>query len=52
MLNSQAEAHVLGVISDTHGLMRPEAIMALDGVETWIKQGIGQAATQFNGKEV
>jgi len=26
--------------------------LALQGVETWIKQGIGQASTQFNGKAV
>jgi uncharacterized protein len=35
----QEEAHVLGVISDTHGLMRPEAINALDGVNLIIHAG-------------
>jgi uncharacterized protein len=35
----QGDAHVLGVISDTHGLMRAEAIQALDGVEMIIHAG-------------
>jgi putative phosphoesterase len=39
MLKSQEDAHVLGVISDTHGLIRPEAIKALDGVEMIIHAG-------------
>jgi putative phosphoesterase len=39
MLKSQADAYVLGVISDTHGLIRPEAIKALDGVEMIIHAG-------------
>jgi uncharacterized protein len=39
MLKSQADAHVLGVISDTHGLIRPDAIKALDGVEMIIHAG-------------
>ncbi|MGZ3722151.1 MAG: aminoacyl-tRNA hydrolase [Bdellovibrionales bacterium] len=26
--------------------------LAIQGVETWVPQGIGQASTQFNGKEV
>jgi putative phosphoesterase len=36
---SQPEAHVLGVISDTHGLMRPEALDALAGVEQILHAG-------------
>jgi uncharacterized protein len=37
---SQATAaHLLGVISDTHGLMRLEAVKALEGVETIIHAG-------------
>jgi uncharacterized protein len=39
MLKSQEDAHVLGVISDTHGLIRSEAIKALDGVEMIIHAG-------------
>jgi uncharacterized protein len=35
----QEDAHVLGVISDTHGLMRLEAIRALDGVDMIIHAG-------------
>jgi putative phosphoesterase len=35
----QEDAHVLGVISDTHGLMRPEATSALDGVDMIIHAG-------------
>jgi uncharacterized protein len=31
--------HVIGVISDTHGLVRPEAIKALTGVERIIHAG-------------
>jgi putative phosphoesterase len=31
--------HLLGVISDTHGLVRPEAVKALEGVETIIHAG-------------
>jgi putative phosphoesterase len=31
--------HVIGVISDTHGLVRPEAIRALTGVEMIIHAG-------------
>jgi putative phosphoesterase len=34
-----ARAHRLGVISDTHGLVRPEAIAALEGVEMIIHAG-------------
>jgi predicted phosphodiesterase len=33
------EQHVLGVISDTHGLVRPEAIAALAGVERILHAG-------------
>ena len=39
MTKRQEDVHVLGVISDTHGLMRPEAIRALDGVEMIIHAG-------------
>jgi putative phosphoesterase len=38
-MKAQQDAHVLGVISDTHGLMRPEAIKALEGVEMIIHAG-------------
>ena len=38
-MKSQPDAHVLGVISDTHGLMRPEAIKALEGVKMIIHAG-------------
>jgi uncharacterized protein len=33
------EAHCLGVISDTHGLVRPEAVKALEGVDMIIHAG-------------
>jgi uncharacterized protein len=33
------EIHALGVISDTHGLVRPEAVKALEGVELIIHAG-------------
>jgi uncharacterized protein len=39
MTQSLAEAQVLGIIADTHGLMRPEAIDALSGVRTIIHAG-------------
>jgi hypothetical protein len=39
MMKLRKDAHVLGVISDTHGLMRPEAITALAGVEMIIHAG-------------
>jgi uncharacterized protein len=39
MTRLHEDAHVLGVISDTHGLMRPEAINALDGVNLIIHAG-------------
>jgi uncharacterized protein len=39
MTQSLEAAHVLGIISDTHGLMRPEAIEALNGVRTIIHAG-------------
>ena len=32
-------AHLIGVISDTHGLLRPEAVKALKGVELIIHAG-------------
>jgi putative phosphoesterase len=32
-------AHLIGVISDTHGLLRPEAVQALQGVELIIHAG-------------
>jgi putative phosphoesterase len=35
----QEDAHVLGVISDTHGLVRSEAIDALDGVNMILHAG-------------
>src|SRR5262245_48950005 len=31
--------HVLGVISDTHGLVRPEAVKSLEGAEMSIHAG-------------
>ncbi len=38
-------AHVVGVISDTHGLLRPEAVSALAGVERIIHAGdVGKRA--------
>jgi uncharacterized protein len=33
------QAHLIGVISDTHGLLRPEAIRALQGCELIIHAG-------------
>jgi uncharacterized protein len=39
MMKLQDDTHVLGIISDTHGLMRPEAISALEGVEMIIHAG-------------
>jgi putative phosphoesterase len=40
-----AGVHTLGVISDTHGLMRPEALAALAGVERIVHAGdIGDQA--------
>jgi putative phosphoesterase len=39
MVTSRREAHVLGIISDTHGLMRPEAVKALEGTEVIIHAG-------------
>lgn len=32
-------SHVLGLISDTHGLLRPEAVAALQGVESILHAG-------------
>ena len=31
--------HLIGVISDTHGLLRPQAVAALQGVELIIHAG-------------
>ncbi|HET7339901.1 MAG TPA: metallophosphoesterase family protein [Methylomirabilota bacterium] len=40
-----AGVHTLGVISDTHGLVRPQALAALAGVERIVHAGdIGEAA--------
>ena len=39
MASSVANACVVGVISDTHGLMRPEALTALAGVQHIIHAG-------------
>lgn len=39
MMKLQDDTHVLGIISDTHGLMRSEAINALEGVEMIIHAG-------------
>ncbi|MFT3774580.1 MAG: metallophosphoesterase family protein [Minicystis sp.] len=36
---SRGPEHIVGVISDTHGLIRPEAIAALAGVERIIHAG-------------
>jgi putative phosphoesterase len=33
------DTHVLGIISDTHGLVRPEAVKALEGAEMIIHAG-------------
>ena len=33
------QPHVIGVISDTHGLLRPEAVQALQGSELIIHAG-------------
>ena len=33
------QPHVIGVISDTHGLLRPEAVVALQGSELIIDAG-------------
>jgi len=37
--HEKTESHLLGVISDTHGLLRPEALKALEGVELIIHAG-------------
>ena len=38
------QPHVIGVISDTHGLLRPEAVEALQGSELIIHAGdVGKA---------
>lgn len=36
---SKSEKHVIGVIADTHGLLRPEAIEALQGVSLILHAG-------------
>ena len=33
------QPHIIGVISDTHGLLRPEAVQALQGSELIIHAG-------------
>ena len=35
----KSDLHVIGLISDTHGLIRPQAIEALQGVELIIHAG-------------
>ena len=35
----KADLHVIGLISDTHGLIRPQALEALQGVELIIHAG-------------
>ncbi len=35
----KSDTHVIGLISDTHGLIRPEAVEALQGVELIIHAG-------------
>lgn len=37
--SKRTKAHSIGVISDTHGLVRPEAIKALMGVELIVHAG-------------
>ena len=37
--NKGTQSHLVGVISDTHGLLRPEAVKALRGVELIIHAG-------------
>jgi putative phosphoesterase len=39
MTQEPEDTHVLGIISDTHGLMRPQAIRALEGVKMIIHAG-------------
>lgn len=42
---AEAITHRVGVISDTHGLLRPQALAALDGSDTIIHGGdVGDAA--------
>jgi putative phosphoesterase len=36
---ASADGHVVGVISDTHGLVRPEALAALRGVDAIVHAG-------------
>lgn len=38
-MTSSAAPHLVGVIADTHGLLRPEAVTALQGVEVIIHAG-------------
>ncbi len=38
-MNESADEHLVGVISDTHGLLRPEALDALAGVELIVHAG-------------
>jgi len=37
--HEKREGHLVGVISDTHGLLRPEALKALEGVDLIIHAG-------------
>jgi uncharacterized protein len=39
MTRLQKDAQIFGLIADTHGLMRPEALTALDGVDMIIHAG-------------
>jgi putative phosphoesterase len=39
VLNMSTKPHIIGVISDTHGLLRPEALTALAGSEMIIHAG-------------
>jgi putative phosphoesterase len=43
--------HLIGVISDTHGLLRPEAVKALEGVELIIHAGDIGAPKVLTGLE-
>ena len=44
---------VVGIISDTHGLLRPEAVQALQGVDVIVHAGdVGNAEVLWNLKKV
>ena len=47
-----AGVHTLGVISDTHGLVRPEALAALKGVERIVHAGVAQRVGDHLGPAV